>query len=114
MFYKKGFFTLYDDVTRQGTVTAPFNFLLFLRTDSHQMLDLFYVPETGHLESADDVFDKAASLLYYVGISGVMKKPSVSTQHPEDFTVEIFAVEFLGDGKARWVVNDRIKGSRRH
>ena len=78
------------------------------------MLDLFYVPEADRLESANDAVDKIASLLNYVWISGVMKKPSVPAQHPEDLPVELFAVELLGDGKTRWVVNDRIKRSRRH
>jgi hypothetical protein len=34
------------------------------------MLDLFHVPEAGRFEPADDAVDKAASLLYYVWISG--------------------------------------------
>ena len=94
----------------------PFDFfiLLFLRTDSHQMLDLFHMPEAGRFEPADDAVDKAASLLYYVWISGVMKKPSVPAQHPEDLPVKLFAIELPGEGKTRWIVNDRIEGSRRH
>lgn len=78
------------------------------------MHDLFYVPEADRFEPVNDALDKAASLLYYVWISGVMKKPSVPAQHPEDLPVELFAVELLGEGKTRWIVKDLIKRSRRH
>jgi len=57
------------------------------------MLDLFHAPEAGGLESANNTVHKAASLLYYVWISSVMKKPSVPSQHPENLLVENLTVE---------------------
>jgi len=87
----------------QGGILKYLEQLIFLRSDSHQMFDLFHMSEASRFETAYDTVDKAASLLYYVWISGVMKKPSVPTHHPENLSVKLFAI-----------VYDRIERSRRH
>ena len=70
------------------------------------MLNLFHVPEADRFEPTDDTIDKAASLLYDVWISSVMKKPPVPTENSEDLPIELFAIELASKGKTWWIMND--------
>ena len=78
------------------------------------MWDLLDAPKASGFQAADNAIDKTTALLYHVRITGVMKKSSVAAQYPVYLSVENFAIELPGEGKTRWIVNDRIESGRRH